>query len=189
MEPAGHGCGLYFYAERFSRSAEPAPPGRGFTLEIRGIKEGEAGKNYSHILTVVLFTPLVGALLLLFVPRDSENAHRVIGNLFRFPGADRFAAADVAVQPGAGRAALSVPRKPRMDSLDRRALHAGNRRHQPGVSVILYDVAWRDLHPFVRERHQTDSDREYYILFLLLQVGMLGVFMALDFSSSTCSGK
>jgi hypothetical protein len=37
---------------------------------------------YNHILTVVLFTPLVGALLLLFVPRESENAHRVIGNLF-----------------------------------------------------------------------------------------------------------
>src|SRR5260370_33577863 len=40
----------------------------------------------THILTVVLFTPLVGALLLLFVPRDSENAHRVIGNLFAFLG-------------------------------------------------------------------------------------------------------
>jgi len=38
----------------------------------------------THILSVVLFTPLVGALLLLFVPRDSENAHRVIGNLFAF---------------------------------------------------------------------------------------------------------
>ncbi len=25
----------------------------------------------THILTVILFTPLVGALLLLFVPRDS----------------------------------------------------------------------------------------------------------------------
>jgi NADH:ubiquinone oxidoreductase subunit 4 (subunit M) len=29
----------------------------------------------THILTVVLFTPLVGALLLLFVPRD--NATRI----------------------------------------------------------------------------------------------------------------
>ena len=35
---------------------------------------------------MILFTPLVGALLLLFVPRDSENAHRVIGNLFGFLG-------------------------------------------------------------------------------------------------------
>ena len=44
------------------------------------------GFYHDHILTVVLFTPLVGALLLLFVPRDSENAHRVIGNLFAFLG-------------------------------------------------------------------------------------------------------
>ena len=27
----------------------------------------------THILSVILFTPLVGALLLLFVPRESEN--------------------------------------------------------------------------------------------------------------------
>ena len=40
----------------------------------------------THILTVVLFTPLVGALLLLFVPRDSQTAHRVIGNLFALLG-------------------------------------------------------------------------------------------------------
>src|ERR1700732_1097574 len=40
----------------------------------------------SHILTVVLFTPLVGSLVLLFVPRDSATAHRIIGNLFGFLG-------------------------------------------------------------------------------------------------------
>ncbi len=87
----------------------------------------------THILSVVLFTPLVGALLLLFVPRDSENAHRVIGNLFAFLGLIvslpliwRFSLAPDC-------AAFSVPRKPRLDSLDRGALHAGNRRHQPVV--------------------------------------------------------
>src|SRR6266704_987293 len=35
-----------------------------------------------HILTVVLFTPLAGALLLLFIPRDMETAHRIAGNVF-----------------------------------------------------------------------------------------------------------
>jgi NADH:ubiquinone oxidoreductase subunit 4 (subunit M) len=40
----------------------------------------------THILTVVLFTPLVGSLVLLFVPRDSATAHRVIGNLFGILG-------------------------------------------------------------------------------------------------------
>src|SRR5882672_10447549 len=35
-----------------------------------------------HILSVVLFTPLLGALLLLFIPRENEQAHKVAGNIF-----------------------------------------------------------------------------------------------------------
>src|SRR5713226_5611415 len=35
-----------------------------------------------HILSVVLFTPLVGALLLLFIPREMEQAHKIAGNVF-----------------------------------------------------------------------------------------------------------
>src|SRR6266699_2896380 len=35
-----------------------------------------------HILSVVLFTPLVGALLLLFIPREMEQAHKIAGNIF-----------------------------------------------------------------------------------------------------------
>ena len=50
--------------------------------------EGEDGMEFynNHILSVILFTPLVGAILLLFVPRESENAHRVLGNLFALLG-------------------------------------------------------------------------------------------------------
>jgi len=36
----------------------------------------------SHLLSVILFTPLVGALLLLFIPRESQILHRLVGNLF-----------------------------------------------------------------------------------------------------------
>src|SRR6266568_3806731 len=36
----------------------------------------------NHILSVVLFTPLVGAILLLLIPREAELAHRIGGNLF-----------------------------------------------------------------------------------------------------------
>src|SRR5271169_523466 len=35
-----------------------------------------------HLLSVILFTPLLGALLLLFVPRESPALHRIFGNLF-----------------------------------------------------------------------------------------------------------
>ena len=40
----------------------------------------------SHMLSVILFTPLVGALLLFFVPKESVNAHRWLGNAFSFIG-------------------------------------------------------------------------------------------------------
>ena len=36
----------------------------------------------NHILSVVLFTPLVGALLMLFIPRENEQAHKIAGNVF-----------------------------------------------------------------------------------------------------------
>ena len=35
-----------------------------------------------HLLSVILFTPVVGALLLMLVPREAELAHRIVGNVF-----------------------------------------------------------------------------------------------------------
>src|ERR1700681_759175 len=40
----------------------------------------------SHILSIILFTPLVGALVLLFVPKESKDAIRWIANIFALGG-------------------------------------------------------------------------------------------------------
>src|SRR6202795_2350212 len=40
----------------------------------------------SHILSIILFTPLVGALVLLFVPREKRDAIRWIANIFALGG-------------------------------------------------------------------------------------------------------
>ena len=40
----------------------------------------------SHILSIILFTPLLGALVLLFVPSDNKQAIRWIANIFAFGG-------------------------------------------------------------------------------------------------------
>ncbi len=40
----------------------------------------------SHILSMILFTPLVGAILLLFIPRERDDLHRWFGNVFGFLG-------------------------------------------------------------------------------------------------------
>src|SRR5512147_2556470 len=41
---------------------------------------------YNHILSIVLFTPLVGAIVLLFVPKDNKNAIRWVANVFALAG-------------------------------------------------------------------------------------------------------
>jgi NADH:ubiquinone oxidoreductase subunit 4 (subunit M) len=40
----------------------------------------------SHILSTILFTPLVGAILMLFIPRERPDLHRWMGNVFGFLG-------------------------------------------------------------------------------------------------------
>jgi len=41
---------------------------------------------YNHILSIILFTPLVGAFVLLFVPKENKDAVRWIANIFALAG-------------------------------------------------------------------------------------------------------
>ncbi len=133
----------------------------------------------THILSVVLFTPLVGALVILFLPRDSENAHRVVGNAFAILGL-----------------ILSLPLtwRFRLDAGAPRFQFMENTNWIPSIgahytlgidgismllvilSTILGAISILSSWESIKMRR-----KEYYILFLLLQVGMLGVFMSLDF--------
>ena len=40
----------------------------------------------NHILSIILFTPLLGALFLLFVPKENKDAIRWIANFFALAG-------------------------------------------------------------------------------------------------------
>src|SRR2546430_2066779 len=135
----------------------------------------------SHILSIILFTPMVGALLLLFVPGENKNAIRWIANIFALAGllvsiplvpmfwAQRF-------QPGfkflEGSANNWIP-----------SIGAGYNLGIDGISFLLIMLTtllgWISIlssWSAIEERV-----KEYYIWFLILQAGMLGVFMALDF--------
>src|SRR6476661_4543900 len=134
-----------------------------------------------HILSIILFTPLVGALLLLMVPKENKDAIRWIANIFALAGllislplvpwfwALRF-------QPGwkfvEGATNNWIP-----------SIGAGYVLGIDGISFLLIMLttllgwisilsSWTAIENRVKE---------YYIWFLFLQTGMLGVFMALDF--------
>ena len=134
-----------------------------------------------HILSIILFTPLVGALLLLFVPSGNKNAIRWIANIFALAGLlvsiplvpmfweQRFQAGFKFVE---GAPNNWIP-----------SIGAGYVLGIDGISFLLIMLttllgwisilsSWSAIENRVKE---------YYIWFLVLQTGMLGVFMALDF--------
>src|SRR5215468_9619636 len=135
----------------------------------------------NHILSIILFTPLLGALVLLFVPKENKDAIRWIGNIFALAGllvslplvpmfwAQRF-------EPGfkfiEGAPNNWIP-----------TIGAGYYLGIDGISFLLIMLttllgwisilsSWTAIENRVKE---------YYVWFLVLQTGMLGVFMALDF--------
>src|SRR6202050_2739624 len=135
----------------------------------------------NHILSVILFTPLLGALVLLFVPKENKNAVRWIANFFSLSGflislplvpmfwAQRF-------EPGfkfiEGTPNNWIP-----------SIGAGYAIGIDGISFLLIMlttlVGWISiLSSWTAIENRV---KEYYVWFLILQTGMLGVFMALDF--------
>src|ERR1700728_32127 len=135
----------------------------------------------SHILSIILFTPLLGAILLLFVPKENKDAIRWIANIFALGGflislplvpmfwAQRFEPSFKFMEGAPGNWIPSIG--------------AGYILGIDGISFLLIMLttllgwisilsSWTAIENRVKE---------YYIWFLILQTGMLGVFMALDF--------
>ena len=135
----------------------------------------------AHILSIILFTPLLGALFLLFVPKENKNAIRWIANFFALAGLvvsiplvpmfweQRFEPGFKFIEGAPGNWIPSIG--------------AGYVLGIDGISFLLIMLttllgwvsilsSWTAIENRVKE---------YYIWFLVLQTGMLGVFMALDF--------
>jgi NADH-quinone oxidoreductase subunit M len=130
-----------------------------------------------HILSVILLTPLLGAVLALFIPREWDNFHRIWGNIWGFlglivalpllwwfkPGAEHYQFVESAnwIPSIGARYTLGI------DGISLLLIM---------LTVILGAIsilsAWNAIQP---------RKKEFYLLFLLLQTGMLGVFMSLDF--------
>src|SRR5437667_2047718 len=135
----------------------------------------------NHILSIILFTPLVGAFLLLFVPKENKDAIRWIANIFALAGflvslplvpwfwAQRFEPGFKFMEGGPNNWIPSIG--------------AGYVLGIDGISFLLIMLTTLLGWVSILSSWTAIEDRvkEYYIWFLILQTGMLGVFMALDF--------
>ena len=131
----------------------------------------------SHILSTILFTPLLGAILMLFIPRENANAHRWMGNVFGFLG--------LAVSlPLVWRFKFGAPDfqfQQRLDWIP--SINAHYFLGIDGISflMVMLTTGLGALAILSSWTAIQKREKEYYILMLLLQTGMLGVFMSLDF--------
>ena len=130
-----------------------------------------------HLLSMVLFTPLVGALLLLAVSRESQMLHRLVGNLFGVLGF--VVSLPLVMHFPVGSAGYEFKESAAWIP----SIGAKYALGIDGISLLLVMLttflgmlailsSWAAI--------QTRT-KEYYILMLLLQTGMLGVFLSLDF--------
>src|SRR5581483_8654157 len=134
---------------------------------------------HDHILTIILFTPLAGMVPLLFISGENKTAIRWWGNIVLFVG---FLVSLPLV--------FWFPRETPDQQFKFVEQHAwipsiGATYHLgiDGISFLLIMLttvlgflavlsSWTAIQERVKE---------YYAMFMLLQVGMLGVFMSLDF--------
>src|SRR3954469_1528910 len=131
----------------------------------------------NHYLSLVLFTPLAGALLLLLVPKQNGNAIRWIANIVTFVGFAISVPLWYWYNP-AGATFQLVERAPWIPSIG-----ADYFLGVDGLSTLL--ILLTTMMGFIAILSSwnaiTERVKEYYIFLLVLQSGMLGAFMALDF--------
>ena len=133
----------------------------------------------SHILTVILFTPLAGAVALLFISGERADLQRWVGNAFGILGL-------LVSLPLLWRFQVSAD-APRFQFVSDHVWIPSLGVHYTlgidGLSLLMVmlttllgAIAILSAWSAIRER-----GKEFYILMLLLQTGMLGVFLSLDF--------
>jgi NADH-quinone oxidoreductase subunit M len=136
---------------------------------------------WNNILNIVCYFPLVGMILIMFLKRESENAIKWIANITAFVGFiisiplltafddPRF------IGPDGFRFIYEVPWIPQIGAIYKFGID--------GISMLL--VLLTTLLGFIAILSSwtaiKERVKEYYAFMLLLQTGMLGVFMSLDF--------
>ena len=129
-----------------------------------------------HLLSITLFTPLVGLLVLLFIPSSNGRAIKLVANLAALAGF--LVSLPLVFQFNPSKDFQFVERAPWIPSIGAN-YHLGI----DGLGLLLVMLTTLIGVVAILSSWNAIQDRlkEYYCFFLLLQTGMLGVFMSLDF--------
>jgi NADH-quinone oxidoreductase subunit M len=134
---------------------------------------------HDHILTIILFTPAIGIIPLFFIPGEKKNAVRWWGNIAMFAS---FLVSLPLVfwfsNESPDQQFKFIERYTWIPSIGAQ-YHLGI----DGISflLIMLTTVLGFLSVLSSWTSIQERAKEYYAMFLLLQAGMLGVFMSLDF--------
>jgi NADH-quinone oxidoreductase subunit M len=138
----------------------------------------------NHILSIILFTPLLGAFIVLLIPKEKKDAIRWVANIFAVLGllvSIPLVPMFWAVKGDAGFRGFHFVEGAANNWIP--SIGAGYYLGIDGVSFLLIMLTtvlgWISI--LSSWNAIQDRVKEYYAWFLVLQTGMLGVFMALDF--------
>jgi NADH-quinone oxidoreductase subunit M len=129
-----------------------------------------------QILSIVLFTPLVGLLALLFIPSSNPRAIKLWANIASFAGF--LVSLPLVFNFDAAKDYQFVEKASWIPSIGA-TYHIGI--DGLGLLLVMLTTLLGFISILASWSAITERLKEYYAFFLLLQVGLLGVFMALDF--------
>src|SRR3954462_2538903 len=131
----------------------------------------------NYYLSLILFTPLIGAFVILLVPKENDNAIRWIANVVAFLGFVVSVPLWFWFNPASGDFQF-IERAPWIPSVGAEYFLGVD-----GLStlLILLTTLMGAIAVLSSWTAITERVKEYYIFLLVLQTGMLGAFMSLDF--------
>ena len=131
----------------------------------------------NHLLSIILFLPLAGALLLLLVNKQNVSAIRWIANIVALAGF--MVSIPLWFQ--------YIPQNPEFQFVERAPwIPSIGAEYFLGVDgfstlLVLLTTMMGSIAVLSSWHAITERVKEYYIFLLILQTGMLGAFMSLDF--------
>lgn len=138
--------------------------------------------NFAYFLSILVFSPLLGILVLSFIPKTQESLIKMVGFLATLPALVLSLAAYFQYRAGAS-----------LDELDEKVnwIQFGNPEQLGNLFSIDYELGLDGLSLIliiltallstlaaIASIHIKKEWKGYFMLFLMLEVGMLGVFAA-----------